>query len=158
MSLQNSQMWCRNSQAAMVKGEPDIVRIGGSDPRILRIIDENNLSNDGNESKLYSIYNLAREIKDHYTKNDTKYNNLKRIIYQGFGYMVINDCRYGIIITLNQIWFMCRKPENPSIFLISSAVSINQLHTSDQTSFWDDDESSDNQDDPPLLPLPDKKN
>lgn len=130
---------------------------------------------------MYSIYNLAREIKDHYTKNDTKYNNLKRIIYQGFGYMVINDCRYGIIITLNQIWFMCRKPENPSIFLISSAVSINQLHTSDQTSFWEclwyfenlsllnpiahsnppndsDDESSDNQDDPPLLPLPDKKN
>jgi hypothetical protein len=65
------------------------------------IIDENNLSNDGDESELYSIYNLARKVKDHHTKNYTKYNNLKRIIHQGFGYMVINDCRYGIITTLN---------------------------------------------------------
>ncbi|CAB5366991.1 unnamed protein product [Rhizophagus irregularis] len=44
MSLQNSQMWCRNSQAAMVKGEPDIVRIGGSDPRILRSINANGIN------------------------------------------------------------------------------------------------------------------
>lgn len=44
MSLQNSQMWCRNSQAAMVKGEPDIVRIGGSDPRILRSINADGIN------------------------------------------------------------------------------------------------------------------
>ncbi|CAB4413065.1 unnamed protein product [Rhizophagus irregularis] len=186
----------------------DIIHIGGSDPRMLRsinadginllatvevksnqlmsdiiqgIIDENNLSDDGDESELYSIYNLTREVKDYHTKNYTKYNNLKRIVHQGFGYIVINDCRYGIITTLNQIWFMCRKPENPSILLIFPAVLINQLHTSNQASFWkclryfenlsllnpiahsnppndSDDEGLDNQDDPPLPPLLNKKN
>lgn len=167
LKLQTPQMWCRRNQVNIIKGEPDIIHIGAPDRTMLRstnaagisvlatvevkpeqlmnqilqeIINEQvvheNIHHD-DYCELYSLYNLAK-VKDRNTVTGyTKYNNLKRIVHQGFGYMVVNDCRYGIITTLQQTWFMCREPENPNIFLISPAVQINQVHTSDRASFWE---------------------
>ncbi|CAG8474622.1 3967_t:CDS:2 [Paraglomus brasilianum] len=212
-SLKHPQMWCKSNQATIVKGEPDIVLIGAPDSTTLysinasgirllatveakpnqfmsqimqEIINENDLLDDNDESELYSIYNLARGVRDHHTNNYSKYDKLRRIVHQGFGYMVVNDCQYGIIATLNQTWFICRRPDNPSTLCISPAVSVNQLHTSNRASFWEclryfedlsmsnptvhsdppiiitisdisDDEGSDDQDDSPPPPPPDKK-
>jgi hypothetical protein len=51
--------------------------------------------------------------------------------------MVVNDCQYGIIMTLNQTWFMHHdKYENASALYISPAISVNQAHTNNQASFW----------------------
>ncbi|PKY55674.1 hypothetical protein RhiirA4_475304 [Rhizophagus irregularis] len=167
LKLQTPQMWCRQNQVNIIKGEPDIIYIGAPDRTTLRstnaaginvlatvevkleqlmnqilqeIINEQvvheNIHHD-DYCELYFLYNLAR-VKDRNTVTGyTKYNNLKKIVHQGFGYMVVNDCRYGIITTLEQTWFICREPENPNIFLISPAVPINQIHTSDRASFWE---------------------
>ncbi|CAB4412165.1 unnamed protein product [Rhizophagus irregularis] len=145
LKLQTPQMWCRQNQVNIIKGEPDIIYIGAPDRTTLRstnaaginvlatvevkleqlmnqilqeIINEQvvheNIHHD-DYCELYFLYNLARD-------SDTWW---------------VNDCRYGIITTLEQTWFICREPENPNIFLISPAVPINQIHTSDRASFWE---------------------
>jgi hypothetical protein len=76
-------------------------------------------------------------MKDYNTDNYTKYDKLIRIVHQGFGYMVVNDMRYGMITTGNQTWFMYRKFDDESALCISPAVSVDQVHTSNQASFWE---------------------
>ncbi|CAI2165133.1 5339_t:CDS:2 [Funneliformis geosporum] len=161
-SLPNPQMWCKHNQAPFVKGEPDIVCIGAPDSTTLRstneygvsllatvevksdqllnniiqeIIGEQRLS--GGERELYNIYNVARGQKDSGTNNYSKYDKLRNIVHQAFVYMVVNDRRYGMITTLNQTWFMFRKVGDEKTLCISPAVSVRQVYTNNQASFWE---------------------
>ncbi|CAI2186387.1 9848_t:CDS:2 [Funneliformis geosporum] len=161
-SLPNPQMWCKRNQAPFVKGEPDIVCIGAPNSTTLHSTNENGVSliatvevkpdqllNNiiqeiideqrlpGSERELYNMYNVARGQNDSGTNNYSKYDKLRNIVHQAFGYMVVNDRRYGMITTLNKTWFMFRKGGDEKTLCISPAVSISQVYTYYQASFWE---------------------
>lgn len=211
--LQTPQMWCRRNLATKaVKGEPDIVLIGAPDMETLRSIDADGINLlatveakpeqlmkaiiqeiineqqilDIEDRELYNLYNIAKKQVDLNTINYSKYQKLKYIVHQAFGYMVINDKQYGMITTFKRTWFMRRnKDVDASTLYISPAVPINRVHTNNQASFWEclryfedlsmldphansnppmsgddddgDDGGPDNQDDPPPPSPPDEK-
>jgi hypothetical protein len=156
-TLPKPEMWCRRSLATkVVKGEPDIIHIGVPNMAILCSINSIEISllamvevkpeqlmsniiqgiiteqnHPAGESELCHLYNIARGQLDHGTNNYAKYKKLKYIVHQGFRYMVVNDCQYGMITTLNQIWFMRRdKYENASaLYILQRFQSIRHTQT-----------------------------
>ncbi|GBB95794.1 hypothetical protein RclHR1_26110001 [Rhizophagus clarus] len=144
--LQSPENWGKRYLFKGVKGQPELIRCSadsmdqlkkGDASRILAIIEIkpeqliNELLPDGGLD-LHAAYNKA------ITSSDDMYTQHERIIKmvrQTFGYMVVNDLRYGILTTYIRTWFFQRDRDNPNIIYISPAVRINQNHTPTHASF-----------------------
>lgn len=85
--------------------------------------------------ELFDLYNSAVDMVDYGTTDYMKYEKIMRIVQQAFGYMVINNLRYGMITSYVRTWFLKRDQDNANIIYISPMVPINQQHTKNQASF-----------------------
>ncbi|CAI2164080.1 15368_t:CDS:2 [Funneliformis geosporum] len=81
------------------------------------------------EDSFVDIIALASE--DVGTTAYTRHQKIIRIVRQNFGYMVVNDLKYGLLTTYIRTWFFYRQDDNPDNICISPAVHINQSHTDD---------------------------
>ncbi|CAG8634349.1 6659_t:CDS:2 [Paraglomus brasilianum] len=90
---------------------------------------------EGNQIHLHEEYNSTVDMIDDGTTEYTHYHKIVKLIQQIFGYMVINDMRYGLLTSYTRTWFLHRQNEDPDILYISPSVDIDQSHTSTQPSF-----------------------
>src|SRR5262249_25412347 len=143
--LSKPESWGKRYMFSEVKGQPDAIRCSADNKRQLLEVDAtrilaivemkpdqlmSQLLNDGLD--LHEAYNRAVTMVDDETSMFTKYKKIVRIVRQTFGYMVVNDLRYGLLTTCVRTWFFTRDHKNPIIIYISPAVHINQSHTSTQ--------------------------
>ncbi|CAG8624907.1 6546_t:CDS:2 [Acaulospora morrowiae] len=146
--LPTPERWSKRYVFRTVKGQPDAIRCGAGNIQLL---------NDGNASlilsavevkteqlmgtlvadgtELVAAYNTALTAEDDGTTAYTRHQKIIRIVRQLFGYMVINDLKYGLLTTYIRTWFFYRQDGNEDNIYISPAVHINQSHTGDSASF-----------------------
>ncbi|CAG8488057.1 11733_t:CDS:2 [Funneliformis mosseae] len=137
--LPTPERWSKRYVCRAVKGQPDAIRCGAGNIQLLNDSDASlilsavevkpeqlmkTLVADGTE--LFNAYNTALT-----TEND----GTTAIVRQLFGYMVVNDLKYGLLTTYIRTWFFYRQDEDPDNPYISPTVHINQSHTSDSASF-----------------------
>jgi hypothetical protein len=146
--LPRPECWGKSYFFGKVKGQPDAIRCSADDEQLLKrrkasqilaIVEVkpdqlmSTLLEDG--LNLHEAYNRAVTIIDDGTTAFTKNQRLIKIVRQTFGYMVVNDLRYGLLTTYVRTWFFCRDCKNPNIIYISPEVYLDQNHTSTQPSF-----------------------
>ncbi|CAG8729669.1 3415_t:CDS:2, partial [Ambispora leptoticha] len=90
---------------------------------------------EGKQIHLHEKYNSAVDMIDDGTTEYTRCQKIVKLIRQIFGYMVINDMRYGLLTSYTRTWFLHRQNKDPNILYISPSVDIDQSHTSTQPSF-----------------------
>ncbi|RHZ61838.1 hypothetical protein Glove_345g71 [Diversispora epigaea] len=153
--------WDTRAQCRNTFGEPDVILFGANNNELLHsIIDtkllavaevkpEQLMTNLIKGTKLYKgkveitdereelfdLYNSAVDMVDYGTNDYTKYEKIIKIVQQAFGYMVVNNLRYGIITSYVRTWFLKRDQDNANIIYISPMVPINQQHIENQASF-----------------------
>ena len=146
--LPRPECWGKRYFFDKVKGRPDAILCSadneellksGEASRVLAIVEAkpdqliSTFLEDG--LSLHEAYNRAASMIDDGTTAFTKNQRLIRIVRQTFGYMVVNDLRYGLLTTYVRTWFFCRDRKNPNIIYISPEVHLDQNHTSTQPSF-----------------------
>ncbi|RIB22410.1 hypothetical protein C2G38_2174050 [Gigaspora rosea] len=110
--LPTPECWSRSYASQAVKGHPHVIRCGAGniqllyDPEaslILSIVEVKSeqlmrtLVADGTE--LFNAYNIALTAKDDRTTAYTRHQKIIKIVRQLFGYMVVNDLKYGLLTT-----------------------------------------------------------
>ncbi|CAG8668146.1 17479_t:CDS:2, partial [Funneliformis caledonium] len=146
--LPTPERWSKRYVCRAVKGQPDAIRCGAGNIQLLNDLDASlilsavevkpeqlmkTLVADGTE--LFNAYNTALTTEDDGTTAYTRHQKIIRIVRQLFGYMVVNDLKYGLLTTYIRTWFFYRQDEDPDNLYISPTVHINQSHTSDSASF-----------------------
>src|SRR6185436_975992 len=63
----------------------------------------------------FEAYNTALTMEDEYIWHQ----KIIKIVRQTFGYMIVNDLRYGLLTTYIRTWFFYRQHANPNIIYIS---------------------------------------
>ncbi|CAG8530112.1 15261_t:CDS:2 [Acaulospora morrowiae] len=148
IDLVRPEKWCRcEFFRQTVKGHPGFIRCSAENTqqllrceftRLLAVAEvkpEWLIRSLLGEEELYMAYNTAVTAVDDSTDVHTKYQKIIRIVRQMFGYMVINDMRFGLLTSYVRTWFFCRQPEDPNNLYISPAVFTDQNHTSVRASF-----------------------
>ncbi|CAG8598897.1 37501_t:CDS:2 [Gigaspora margarita] len=145
--LPTPECWSRRYMFWTVKGQPDVIRCAGDiqllnssvASQLLSVVEikteqlMRTLVDDGTE--LFNAYNLALIAEDDGTTAYTRHYEIIRIIRQLFGYMVVNDLKYGLLTTYIRTWFFYCKNDNSDNIYISLTVHINQSHTGNSASF-----------------------
>ncbi|CAG8528756.1 13258_t:CDS:2 [Ambispora gerdemannii] len=146
--LPTPERWSKRYVFRAIKGQPDAIRCGAGNIQLLNDSDVSlifsavevkpeqlmrTLVADGTE--LFNAYNTALTTEDDGTIAYTQHQKIIRIVRQLFGYMVVNDLKYGLLTTYIRTWFFYRQDDNPDNIYISPAVHINQSHTDDGASF-----------------------
>ncbi|CAG8611803.1 3154_t:CDS:2 [Dentiscutata erythropus] len=137
--LPKLERWCKLYVFEGIKGRLDAIHCSADNKELLIA-----------PSKILSIVvvkpeQLMQNLIDHGTELFETYNTAlttnynearhEKIIRQVFGYMIVNDLRYGLLTTYVQTWFFCRQQKNPDILYISREVHITQGHTNKDASF-----------------------
>ncbi|RIB28189.1 hypothetical protein C2G38_2239640 [Gigaspora rosea] len=150
ITLSPQELWSRCFMFWAIKGQPDAIRCAGgiqllNASLLLSVVEieteqlMRTLVDD--ETELFNAYNTALRIKDDGTTEYTRHQKIIRIVKQLFGYMVVNDLKYGLLTTYIRTWFFYHQVVSPNdhdslnILYISPAVYINQSHTGDSASF-----------------------
>jgi hypothetical protein len=160
--LPEPEKWGKRERCYNTLGNPDIIRFRASDNDSMKSINDTDLLSvvevkpeqllmdliEGVETTddkklrigmkqevLSEAYNLAARMEDDGTTDYTKHEMIMRIIQQIFGYMVVNDLKYGMITSYVRTWFLKRGSRNLNQLYISPAVPINQKHSKNQASF-----------------------
>ena len=60
-------------------------------------LDEGEVEITDEREELFDLYNSAVEMVDYGTDDYTKHEKIMKIVQQAFGYMVVNNLRYGMI-------------------------------------------------------------
>ncbi|PKK55444.1 hypothetical protein RhiirC2_722437, partial [Rhizophagus irregularis] len=146
--LSRPESWGKRYMYRQVKGQPDAIRCSADttpllydlkSDTILSVVEVkpeqlmSDLIND--EIELFNAYNTALAAEDDESTAYTKHMKIIRIVRQLFGYMVINDLKYGLLTTYIRTWFFYRQDDDPDNICISPTVYINQGHTEDHASF-----------------------
>ncbi|CAG8854400.1 18452_t:CDS:2, partial [Gigaspora margarita] len=138
--LSTPESWIKRYAFRDIKGQPDVIRCGAVKALLLKnaslllsIVEikteqlMRTLVDDGTE--LFNAYNIALTAEDDGTTAYTRHQEIIRIVRQLFGYMVVNDLKYGLLTTYIRTWFFYCKDDNSDNIYISPTVHINQSHT-----------------------------
>ncbi|RGB22812.1 hypothetical protein C1646_37975 [Rhizophagus diaphanus] len=123
------ERWSKRYVFRAVKGQPDAIRCGAGNIQLLNDSDASlilsavevkpeqlmrTLVADGTE--LFNAYNTALTTEDDGTTAYTRHQKIIRIVRQLFGYMVVNDLKYGLLTTYIRTWFFIVRMTIRTIF------------------------------------------